>query len=81
MSAFGPKRTSATAPHMSAFGGKADMTFCTAYVGFSNRPIGVKRFQAIPPLSVDVACRLALLFGIGTKALPVWDSRMRGTIF
>src|SRR5262249_40228686 len=24
MSAFGPKRTSATAPHMSAFGGKAD---------------------------------------------------------
>jgi hypothetical protein len=25
MSAFGPKRTSATAPHMSAFGGKADM--------------------------------------------------------
>jgi hypothetical protein len=27
MSAFGPKRTSATALHMSAFGGKADMTF------------------------------------------------------
>jgi hypothetical protein len=26
-SAFGPKRTSATAPHMSAFGGIADMTF------------------------------------------------------
>ena len=30
MSAFGPKRTSASAPHMSAFGGKADMTFCGA---------------------------------------------------
>jgi hypothetical protein len=29
MSAFGPKRTSLAAPHMSAFGGKADMTFCT----------------------------------------------------
>jgi hypothetical protein len=28
MSAFGPKQTSATAPHMSAFGGKADMTVC-----------------------------------------------------
>ena len=28
MSAFGPKRTSTSAPHMSAFGGKADMTFC-----------------------------------------------------
>jgi len=28
MSAFGPKRTSP--PHMSAFEGKADMTFCGA---------------------------------------------------
>jgi len=27
MSAIGPKRTSLAAPHMSAFGGKADMTF------------------------------------------------------
>jgi len=25
MSAFGPKRTSVVAPHMSAFGGKADI--------------------------------------------------------
>jgi len=25
MSAFGPKRTSPVAPHMSAFGGKADI--------------------------------------------------------
>ena len=30
MSAIGTKRTSACALHMSAFGGKADMTFCTA---------------------------------------------------
>src|SRR5262245_33754976 len=28
MSAFGPKQTSALALHMSAFGGKADMTVC-----------------------------------------------------
>jgi hypothetical protein len=28
MSAIGPKRTLLIAPHMSAFGGKADMTFC-----------------------------------------------------
>jgi len=28
MSAFGPKRISLTAPHMSAFGGKADITVC-----------------------------------------------------
>src|SRR5262249_19258056 len=31
-SAFGPKRTSLVAPHMSAIGGKADMPFCAAYV-------------------------------------------------
>ena len=30
MSAIGTKRTSPSALHMSAFGGKADMTFCTA---------------------------------------------------
>jgi hypothetical protein len=34
MSAFGPKRTSLFALHMSAFGGKADMTFCGAHVCF-----------------------------------------------
>jgi hypothetical protein len=28
MSAIGPKRTSLAAPHMSAFGGKADMRLC-----------------------------------------------------
>ena len=28
--------------------------------------------------SVDVACGLVLLFELGRKALPVWDSRMRG---
>jgi hypothetical protein len=28
MSAYDPKRTSPVAPHMSAFGGKADMTLC-----------------------------------------------------
>jgi hypothetical protein len=28
MSAIGPKQTSASAPHMSAFGGKADMALC-----------------------------------------------------
>ena len=50
-------------------------------VRFSNRPVGVKRFHAVQRCSVDVAHGLALLFGLGTKALPVWDSRMRGTIF
>jgi hypothetical protein len=32
MSAIGPKQTLPRALHMSAFGGKADMTFCGANV-------------------------------------------------
>jgi hypothetical protein len=46
-------------------------------VRFSNRPIWVKRFQTAHDHSVDVAHGLVLLFGIGTKALPSWDSRTR----
>jgi hypothetical protein len=42
------------------------------HVGFSNRPIGVKRFQTIHQDDVDVAHGLVLLFGIGAKALPSW---------
>src|SRR6202040_3609835 len=44
---------------------------------FSNRPFWVKRFQTIHHYSVDVARGLALLFGIGTEALPAWDSKTR----
>jgi 2,4-dienoyl-CoA reductase-like NADH-dependent reductase (Old Yellow Enzyme family) len=47
------------------------------YVRFSNRPVGVKHFQTIHHCSVDVAHGLVLLFGIGTKAVPSWDSRTR----
>src|ERR1700737_355392 len=46
-------------------------------VCFSNRPFEVKRFQTIHHHSVDVARGLVLLFGIGTKALPSWDSKTR----
>src|SRR5882672_596383 len=46
-------------------------------VRFSNRPFGVKRFQTIRHGSVNVARGLVLLFGIGTKALPSWDSKTR----
>jgi hypothetical protein len=46
-------------------------------VRFSNRPFGVKRFQTIHRYSVDVARGLVLLSGIGTKALPSWDSKKR----
>src|SRR5262245_34509962 len=44
---------------------------------FSNRPVGVKRFQTIHHCSVDVARGLVLLFGIGAEALPSWDSKTR----
>ena len=46
-------------------------TATQAYVRFSNRPVWVKRFQAIHRSGVDVARGLALLFGLGTEAL-VW---------
>jgi hypothetical protein len=41
MSAFGPKQTSASALHMSAFGGKADITFCG--ISLLRSLLGVKR--------------------------------------
>src|ERR1700752_3408316 len=46
-------------------------------VRFSNRPVWVKRFQTIHQDGIDVAHGLVLLFGIGTKALPSWDSKTR----
>jgi hypothetical protein len=46
-------------------------------VRFSNRPFRVKRFQTIHHDGIDVAHGLALLFGIGTKALPSWGSKTR----
>jgi len=44
---------------------------------FSNRPFGVKRFQAIHRRSVWVTRGRVLLSGIGTKAFPSWDPRTR----
>ena len=53
-------------------GGGSDYDdFPAADVRFANRPVWVKRFSGYPLVGVDVARRLALLFGIGTKAL-VW---------
>ena len=62
---------------MSAHGTSRHTAMSGVYVRFSNRPVGVKRFQAIHHCSVDVAHGLVLLFGIGTKALPSWDSKTR----
>src|SRR5947199_8511653 len=39
--------------------------------------VWVKRFQTIRQYGVDVAHGLVLLFGLGTKALPSWDSKTR----
>jgi hypothetical protein len=47
------------------------MPIALSDVRFSNRPVGVKRFQAPHRYSVDVAHGLALLSGIGTTAL-IW---------
>ena len=55
----------------------SDMAGLADDVRFSNRPFGVKHFQAIHHCNVDVARGLALLFGIGTRALPSWDPRTR----
>jgi len=37
MSAIGPKQASLVAPHMSAFGGKADLTICRMHVRIYGR--------------------------------------------
>src|ERR1700730_5947094 len=39
--------------------------------------VGSSAFQTNHYHGVDVARGLVLLFGIGTKALPVWDSKTR----
>src|ERR1022692_2223665 len=62
---------------MSAIGTKRTFAALQQFVRFSNRPFEVKRFQTFHHHSVDVAHGLSLLFGIGTKALPVWDSKTR----
>ena len=42
-----------------------------------HRIIGARTFRLSTLQCVDVARGLALLFGLGTKALPVWDSKTR----
>src|SRR6516225_7620961 len=48
-----------------------------AHVRFSNRPVGVKRFQALQYSDGNVARGLVLLYGLGTSARPSWDSKTR----
>jgi hypothetical protein len=58
-------------------GSFSDMAASPRHFRFSNRPFEVKRFQTIRRCGVDVTHGLVLLFGIGTKAVPSWDSRTR----
>ena len=51
---------------MSALPPKADIRRHERDVRFSNRPVGVKRFQTTHDGGVDVAHGLLLLYGIGT---------------
>src|ERR1035441_7456298 len=65
-------------PWNSAFNAQMGPTLGgSLHVSFSNRPFGVKHFQTIHHCNVDVARGLLLLFGIGTRALPSWDSKTR----
>jgi hypothetical protein len=56
---------------MSVVGTNLPFAALQNYVRFSNRPFRVKRFQTIHDCGVNVARGLALLSGLGTKAL-VW---------
>src|ERR1700719_3659646 len=64
-------------PHKNCPTPRAPSRVCLQDVRFSNRPVEVKRFQTHHDCDVDVTCGLALLFGIGAKAFPSWDSRTR----
>jgi hypothetical protein len=64
-------------PHENCPTPRAHSRVCLQDVRFSNRPVEVKRFQTHHDCDVDVTCGLALLFGIGAKAFPSWDSRTR----
>jgi hypothetical protein len=48
----------------------------TADVHFSNRPVGASAFRLFHDYGADVAHGLVLLLGLGTRALPSWDSKM-----
>ena len=62
---------------MSQMGHERQSSSGAQRVRFSNRPFGVKRFQTHQHCGVDVIRGLVLLSGIGTEALPSWDSRTR----
>src|SRR5690348_12229120 len=77
MSALGQKRTLKPVNVMSALCRKrtlrSTIRTSASLIGRS----GSSTFRLSTLQCVDVARGLALLFGLGTKALPVWDSKTR----
>src|ERR1035437_7432544 len=69
MSAIGTKRTTQLHPRLSAS--------LIGRFGSSTFKPSTTTFQTIHHCSVDGARGLVLLFGIGARALPLWDSRTR----
>src|SRR5882724_6124849 len=59
------------------FGTKRTYRRDLLFLRFYNRPFRVKRFQTTHDCGVNVARGLALLSGLGTKALPSWVSKTR----
>src|SRR5436305_13876554 len=64
-------------PEMSVDGPVTADRGCPLDGRFSNRPFRVKHFQTFHCSRVDVSHVLALLFAIGTEALPSWSPRTR----
>ena len=56
-------------------------TQVAGYVRFSNRPIEVKRFQAIHDCGVGINRGLVLLFGLGARPFQHGIRGRAGTIF
>src|SRR6266571_478603 len=59
---------------VSRVGPLADISRSERHLRFSNRQVWLKRYSDCPRISLAGP---VLLFGIGTKAFPAWDSRIR----
>ena len=66
-----PLSTGGRLPHLLARSGRIEASSCMS-ASLIGR-LGSSAFRLSTNSSVDVAHGLALLFGLGTKALPSWD--------
>ena len=78
------KHISRKSPPLSEIGFRGQVAqhqFQTSDVRFSNRPVEVKRFQAIHDCGVGITRGLVLLFGIGARPFQHGIRGQGGTIF